>query len=100
MANLSMTIAHTLDQEEALKRIKRLPAEIMNEYGGSISHLEQSWEGNIGNFQFKFSGFPVSGKVEVEKSQISLEMNLPFLAMPFKNKIESTIRRKADDILS
>lgn len=90
-----MTVSHRLTQDEATKRIKTLLSEVKNRFADKISDLREEWNGNTGTFSFSAMGFSVSGTLTVKSSEVELSGTLPFAAMFFKGKIESTIREQA-----
>jgi len=99
MPKLNMTVAHKLSQDEALLRIKGLLGEVKTEFAGKISNLKEDWSGNRGTFSFSAMGFGVSGVLTVHESRVELAGNLPFAALPFKGKVEATIRERAEKLL-
>jgi len=99
MAKLDMTVAHNLTQDEATKRIKNLLNDVKTQFAGKISDLHEEWDANTGTFDFRAMGFAVSGTLTVQTSRIDISGNLPFAAMLFKRKIESTIRDRAETLL-
>jgi hypothetical protein len=62
--------------------------------------LHEEWDGNMSKFHFSAMGFPVSGTLTVKASQVEISGNLPFAAMLFKGKIESTIKDHAEKLLA
>lgn len=100
MPKIEMSIRHNLPQDEALRRIRGLLADIKRERGEQISDLQERWSGNKANFSFNVVGFDVSGTLEVGSSEVKLDGNLPFLAGIFKGQIESTIRDRAQSLLA
>jgi hypothetical protein len=45
------------------------------------------------------SGFKVTGSLILEDDYVLIKGELPFLAVPFKNQIENTIRQQAEELL-
>ncbi|MFZ4589528.1 MAG: polyhydroxyalkanoic acid system family protein [Ignavibacteria bacterium] len=99
MPKIELNIPHELSQAEALTRIQNFLSELKNEHTDQIKDLEESWNGNIGEFSFKISGFKVSGSLEVGESAVVIKGDLPFAAIFFKGQIEDTIRAKAMELL-
>lgn len=100
MPELNVLIVHHLPQDEALRRIRGLLAEIKRERGEQIINLQERWAGNKVNFSFNAAGFDVSGTMEVGSSEVKLNGKLPFLAGLFKDQIENTIRDRAQKLLA
>ena len=65
-----------------------------------MSDLKEEWQGNRCTFSFKAKGFSTSGTLTVTSTQAELRGSLPFAALPFKGRIESEIRQRAEQLLS
>lgn len=100
MPKLNMTIPHQLTKDEALKRIQSLFGEIKNEFADKISNHQEEWKEYTGTFSFSVMGFPVSGTMSVNPSEVELSGNLPLAATFFKGKIESAIQERAKTLLT
>ncbi len=100
MPKMSIVVPHKLTQEEALGRVQRLLGDMKTQYGDQISELSEQWSGNRGEFSFKAMGFATSGTLDVTPAQVEFNGSLPFAATPFKGKIESTIRDRAEKLLA
>lgn len=99
MPKLSINITHNLGEKEALERIKKFLPELKEKHADKISDLEENWSGNTGTFKLKISGFKVSGSLNITGSDVLINGDIPFLAVPFKSQIESVIRDQAEIIL-
>src|ERR1035437_7475891 len=99
MPKLNMAVSHSLTQDEAVKRIKNLLNDVKTQFADKISGLHEEWDGNMGKFKFLAMGLPGSGTLAVKASQVEISGDLPFAAMLFKGKIESTIRSCAESLL-
>jgi hypothetical protein len=100
MAKLDITIPHQLSKEEALARIKTLLDKVKKEQGDQIRDLKEDWQGEKGNFQFTAMGFDLSGMIEVNDSNVSIDGKLPLALSLFKGRIENLITEKATELLS
>jgi hypothetical protein len=100
MANLDIAIPHNLPQQEALTRIQGLLGQLRKEQAGTISDVNETWNGNEGDFSFSAKGFDLSGKITVEENKVSINSQLPFALSFFKGKISQVIREKAGELLS
>jgi hypothetical protein len=99
MPTLNMTVSHSLTQDEAVKRVMNLLNDVKAQFADKINDLHEEWDGNMGKFHFSAMGFPVSGTLTVKTSQVEISGHLPFAAMLFKRKIESTIKNRAETLL-
>ena len=99
MPNVKVSVPHSLPPNEAIKRIQNLVGGIKTKFADKVSDVKEQWSGNHADFSFKAMGFDVAGKVDVDDREVRIESNLPFAAMPFKSRIESTIKEKAEELL-
>lgn len=100
MPRFDISEPHGLLQDEALKRIKETLAELKTHFVDKISDLHEDWNGNTCKFSLSVKGFSGSGTMIVEPSEVKISGNLPFLALPFKVKIEYTIREWLKKLLA
>jgi hypothetical protein len=100
MATLDIAIPHNLPQQEALTRIQGLLGQLRKEQAGTISDVNETWNGNEGEISFSAKGFDLAGKITVEKDQVNINSRLPFALSFFKSKISEVIREKAGELLS
>jgi len=92
MPNLTVSVPHRLPQDEALTRIKELVAQAKAHYSDKTSDLRESWDGYVGKFDVSAMGFSASANLNVQPSEVTIELTLPFAAIPIRGKIESTVR--------
>ncbi len=100
MPKFNVTVPHALTVEEATDRLNRFADILREKFKDSVSGLEQNWEGNVLAFRFKTFGFPISGKIHVGDQNLVVDGELPFTAMMFKGKIESSIREQLDRLMT
>jgi putative polyhydroxyalkanoic acid system protein len=92
MPKFHLTVPHPLSQQDATQKLDGFIDLLRSRYKDQLSGLEESWDANVLSFGFKTYGIQVSGKITVSDHQLDLDGDLPFAAMMFKGKIESTIR--------
>jgi hypothetical protein len=100
MPKLTVTVPHTLDPQEATKRLQGFLERVRSRYADQVSDLEEEWGENSGTFGFKTYGFNVKGSMAVEPNQVRVEGDLPFAAMMFKGRVEQTIRENLERLMS
>lgn len=100
MPKFNVTVPHTLTQQEATERLNKFADILREKFKDSVSDLEQHWEGDTLAFRFKTFGFPLSGKVHVGDTNLVVDGELPFTAMMFKGKIESSIREQLERLMT
>ena len=99
MAKFSMVVPHALPQGEALRRIQGEVENLKREYGDRVGELRDSWRDDTYLFEGVTHGFAVSGVILVKPSEIEIAANLPWLASPFKGRIEAVIRERLMNVL-
>lgn len=100
MPEMKLSVPHRLNQDEAAARIKGLIKQVQAQYADKVSNLKESWEGNKGTFSFEVMGFPISGTLHIESSEVLMIGQIPFAAMPFKGMIENTLKQKMTGLLA
>jgi hypothetical protein len=100
MPSMTLSVPHNLGTEEATRRIVHLIAETKEHFGGMISDVNESWSGSTGTFNFRAMGFAVAGKIQVDASSVTIEIDFPFAALPFKSRVEKEILTQAQSLLA
>ena len=100
MPNIEMSIPHSLAQDEALDRIRKLIGNVQDRFSGQLKDVQQEWNGNEGMFSFSVMNMPVSGKLTVNNSDVALDGKLPLAASLFQGKIKEVIMEEAKKVLS
>ena len=100
MPGMSISMPHSLGQEEALRRLQAALEKAKARNEGKVTNLQETWSGNRLDYSFSTYGFNVKGDVTVEPSEVKLNGSLPFAAMMFKGKIEQTVRDELSRILA
>ena len=100
MPSLSLSMPHSLGQEEALKRLKAAIEKAKARNQGKVTNLKEDWNDNRLDYSFTTFSFNIKGEVTVEPDQVKLNGSLPFAAMMFKGKIEQTVRDELGKLLA
>jgi hypothetical protein len=100
MPTMKVSVPHSLDPEEATRRIKNLVGDIKKQFADKVSDVKEEWNGHRGQFSFKAMGFDIAGTVDIDSREVQIKGNLPFAASFFKSRIESTIQEKARELLA
>ena len=100
MPKFSTMVPHGLGKQTARSALEGLLSKVTQKYGDQVSGLEQNWIGDTLNFGFTTYGFKIAGMLEVEDSQVNLQGDLPFAAVMFKGKIESSIQSEIEKALA
>jgi hypothetical protein len=100
MPSMSLSMPHSLGQDEALRRLKAAIEKAKSRNEGKVNNLKEDWNGNRLDYSFSTFGFNIKGDVAVEPNEVKLNGSLPFAAMMFKGKIEQTVRDELGKILA
>lgn len=100
MPKSTVTVAHTLGQQEALARLTGILSQAKDQYGDRISDLQENWTDDGGTFSFKAMNFKISGSLEVSDTNVQINGEYPWAAKPFQGTIESTLRERAERLLA
>jgi hypothetical protein len=100
MPKFSMTVPHKLSQDEAIRRIHGLLADLKARHADRITDLQESWTDHEGRFSLTAMGFKVAGTLAVTSTTVELSGDLPFAAVPFKSRIEQMLREDAERLLA
>jgi putative polyhydroxyalkanoate system protein len=100
MPKMSMTIPHTLGEDEARRRVQGMISNMKEQYGDKVSDLHEEWNGDTGRFSLKAMGMSLKGTLQVTDDQLRVDGDLPWAAKPFQGTIEATIRERAERLLA
>jgi putative polyhydroxyalkanoate system protein len=100
MPNLTVSIPHQLSREEARRRVEELVADLLRDYGGMATRVQQSWSGDTLNFDVGAMGMSVSGHVDVEDQLVRLEAAIPFALAMLAGNMREKIEQEGRKLLS
>ena len=87
MADISKKHVHGLTLEEAKAKTEQIVADVKSEFPALVDAIE--W--NADKTRAKVKGKAFEGDFSVDQSAVSIDINLKFLAKPFKGKVEEKI---------
>jgi hypothetical protein len=91
---------HSLGRDAAKERLARFTDRVAEQYKDSVSRLESRWEQDDKlHFSITAYGFTFSGIVTVGEDLVVLDGNLPFAALPFRGRIESSFATELEKAL-
>ncbi|KZY35499.1 MULTISPECIES: polyhydroxyalkanoic acid system family protein [unclassified Oleiphilus] len=91
MSVIQVVREHHLAHDEIKKISEDMVVSLAEEFG-----VKYHWEGDT----VRFKGAGAKGRMTVLPQQVDLKMELGFLLMPLKSKIEKSIIRRLDECLS
>ncbi len=99
MPRISLAIPHGLGADEARTRITGFIAQARHQVGG-VSNFNEQWFGGVGTYSFRALGFLVEGRLDVRDDILTVQLDFPFAALPWKGKAENEIRTQAVALLT
>ena len=99
MRNITVTIPHQLSKADAKLRIDELINRLQQQYGGSVSQIEQSWTNDTLAFSLTASGISLSGHVYVEDNSVRVEVPVPWALAMFAGSIKKQIEQEGRKLL-
>lgn len=100
MPKVSTVVPHSLGREEAERRLREFIPRVREDYGDQIKDLQGDWQDNQLNFSFTTVGLKIGGNLQVNDTDVMFTGDVPFAAMMFKGKIESTVQSELKKLLS
>lgn len=93
MPKLSFTKRHSVGLDEAKARTKSLVEKFTQQHGKIVNKVSWSSDGSAADAKGK--GF--KGTFRVDGSQVRVDVDLSFVAIPFKGRVEEGIQRELDE---
>ena len=100
MPGFGSEVGHQLGQETAIERLKTFLDRVRELYKEQVSKLDGDWDANVLKFSLTTYGFTIDGVLTVEENLVTLSGNLPFAAIAFRGKIESSITAELEKALA
>ncbi|QDU75134.1 Putative polyhydroxyalkanoic acid system protein (PHA_gran_rgn) [Bremerella volcania] len=101
MPGFKVEVPHPLGQDEAASRVKTLLEHLRGRFEGQIKDMQQTWtDDDVMQFSFKTAGLVIKGEMDVQPDSVLVHGDLPFAAMLFKGRIESSIKEELEKCLS
>ena len=91
MPKINVTVPHDSEPESTLEKVQPGLEKTVKDFQGR--DLETSFEGTAGNFSFKSMAFTIKGTISVDNDHVSVDVDLPFAAMMFKDKAEHVLKK-------
>jgi hypothetical protein len=99
MARLTMTAAHPLTRDEAVRRVREKLSSLATEHRHRLSDLHEEWSGDRLSFGFTTVGVKITGTVVVTGSDVQLAATVPFSVMLLKGRIRKIVRAELAALL-
>jgi hypothetical protein len=91
MPKISVTIPHQQDVSAVIEKIQPALEKTTTDFQGQ--DLSVDWQTDRAEFQFKSLGFTIKGNVTVDAAEVTVNLELPFAAMMYKEKAKKGITK-------
>ena len=91
MPKVTVTIPHSADPDELVAKVRPAVEKTVSDFEGH--DLDITWSGRSAEFSFKSLAFTIKGRSEVRDADVLIEIDLPFAAMMFKDKVQKAITK-------
>lgn len=91
MPKINVAIAHELPPQDVVEKVKPALEKTVNDFQGHDFQID--WSDTSAKFQFKSMAFTITGTMRIDEKQVSVELDLPFAAMMFKEKAKQAITK-------
>ncbi len=89
MPIISASVPHSFDPADVKDRATPHIEKMVDDFDGH--DLDLVWSGNKGDFSFKVMAFTINGDVLVDEENITVNVDLPLMAMIFKDRVQEAI---------
>ena len=96
---ITVTIPHKLTQEDARTRLQNGITELKGKYGNQVASMQENWSGNQMAFQLSAMGQSIKGRMDVQPSDVRLEVDLPWMLAMLADKIKPQIEQEGRKML-
>ncbi len=91
MPIVSVSVPHNRDPDDVVKSAQPHIQKLVDGFEGR--DLEMEWNGRNAEFSFTSLAFKINGKVMVDDEKIAVDVDLPFAAIMFKDKVKKALTK-------
>ncbi len=100
MPQVRVEVRHKLTQAAAIVRVTHMIETLKAEHRDKLGDLQENWRHGLSEFSFTALNMNFAGTCLVTPKSAEVKLEIPWLALPMKGQIESTIREKLETTLS
>ncbi len=94
-----VNISHDLGRQAAKQRMQEGFGRIREQLGGKSLVFEERWDGDRLHFNAGALGQKVSGTVDVQDSNVRIEVDLPWMLAMLADKVTGQVQQQAQLLL-
>ncbi len=91
MPIVSVSVPHSHSRDDVKERAQPYIEKMVDDFEGH--ELELEWEEYTARFNFKSLAFRINGTAVIDDDKITANVDLPIMAMIFKDKVEKSIHK-------
>ncbi len=97
--SIVMSFPHDLAVADAKKRINERFALLKKQYVDKVGQAEMVWVGDVAHLRVAAIGQTATAEIDVKAADIRVEIHLPWLLAAMANKVESLLKKNAQETL-
>ena len=91
MPIVSVSVPHNQNPDDVVKSAQPHIEKLVDGFEGR--DLEMEWNGHNAEFVFTSLAFKIKGTVAVDNEKIAVDVDLPFAAIMFKDKVQKALTK-------
>ena len=91
MPKVTVVVPHNLDPDVIVAKTTQVVDKTIRDFEGH--DLAIQWSGRNADILFKSLGFTIKGRMAVEEQRVLVEIDLPFAALMFKDKVQKAVTK-------
>lgn len=91
MPKVTVSVPHDQESGEIVEKVRSAIDKTVQDFQGC--DLKSNWMERSADFSFKSMAFTIKGKVAIDEEKVSVDVDLPFAAMMFKERAEKAITK-------
>jgi hypothetical protein len=96
---ITLTLPHSLGQDQARARIQSGIADARQQLGDKLATVEETWQGNHMEFRCGVMGQTITGRVDVQADSATLYVDLPWFLAALADRIRPRIEQEGRKLL-
>ena len=98
MPKVTVTVEHDQSIEAVVEKVTPAIEKTVSDFQGQDLSLD--WQTDHADFHFKSLGFTIKGNIQVSVSSVTVNLELPFAALIYKDKAKKGITKSVTKALS
>ena len=98
MPKVTVTVEHNQSIEAGVKKVTPAIEKTVTDFQGQDLSLD--WQEDRADFKFKSLGFTIQGDIQVDPTSVTVNLELPFAAMIYKEKAKKGIANSVTKALA